>query len=106
MEYVSVYSSTGDAADHDADALAFVRAKFSTESGMAFSNSLASSGNGVALMVGLDDSVVFEAPCEVPCAVCCEAESLFSAQPGQMNADTNASTITKAAATTATTSLP
>ena len=48
-----VYSSSGDELPHVALGEAAVRAKFRTESGMDFSNSVASSGKGVALMVGV-----------------------------------------------------
>ena len=66
MEYVNVYSSTGEAPLHEVLASALVRAKFNTESGMAFNSSLASSGNATASMDGVVGS---EASCDAPCEV-------------------------------------
>ena len=55
----------GSAAPRSAG-IGLVRAKFNTESGMAFNSSLASSGNATASMDGVVGS---EASCDAPCEV-------------------------------------
>ena len=81
-----------------------------TLSGMAFSRLVESVGNGFAEIVGVDgafaaaDFLPFDVALLVGALV--GVVVLLSAQPGQMNADSNASTITTAATAITAVSLP